>query len=278
MSTACNTGRSIDQAAISFYELDRLCGGRPGKTDVPCPLCGPDRKHNANRNRKTLRIWRKDDGFISYVCARCDAKGYAHEPRATKLSLRKTTDEADDRERVERIKRAQALWAQTVPLAGTLGHKYLTEIRGLKIDNLNLEHVLRWHERHRMMIALMTDPLTKEPRGIHRTFLDAEGNKLERKMLGPQGVIRLSPDEQVTQGLGICEGIEDGLAILLSGWAPIWAATCAGAIQRFPLLAGIEALTIFQDDDHAGRAAAIKCAKTWDKARREVFLVEADNG
>ena len=38
-------------------------------------------------------------------------------------------------------------------------------------------------------------------------------------MLGKAGVVRLSSDEDVLEGLGICEGIEDGLAILVSGWA-----------------------------------------------------------
>ena len=38
-------------------------------------------------------------------------------------------------------------------------------------------------------------------------------------MLGSQGVVRLSIDEDVTLGLGICEGIEDGLAVLQLGWA-----------------------------------------------------------
>ena len=87
-------------------------------------------------------------------------------------------------------------------------------------------------------------------------------------MLGSQGVVRVSPDEDVTHGLGIAEGVEDALAILASGWEPVWAATSAGMIERFPVLPGIECLTIFADNDGAGVTAAQACAERW--ADREV--------
>ena len=38
-------------------------------------------------------------------------------------------------------------------------------------------------------------------------------------------------------------------AILLDGWTPVWCVCNAGGIERFPVLSGIEALTIFVDDD-----------------------------
>lgn len=79
----------------------------------------------------------------------------------------------------------------------------------------------------------MTDPVTVEPIGIHHTFLDADGTKVERKMLDRQGIVRLSPDVTVTMGLGLTEGIEDGLAVVVSGWSPVWAAPSDGAIARF---------------------------------------------
>jgi hypothetical protein len=105
----------------------------------------------------------------------------------------------------------------------------------------------------------MTDGVTNKPTGIHRTLLNADGTKRERKMLGTQGVIRLSRDGEVTRGLGIAEGVEDGLRILLSGWRPVWAATSAGGIERFPVLSGIECLTVFADDGKAGMEAAQAC-------------------
>ena len=153
-----------------------------------------------------------------------------------------------------------------MPLASTLGERYFIEQRKLDVSRLELDHTLRWHEKIRAVVALMSDPLSGNPLGIHRTFLRPDGTKLERKMLGRQGVVRLSPDSEVTMGLGITEGVEDGLAVLLSGWAPVWAATSAGAITNFPVLSGIGALTIFADADRPGIEKAEACASRWGSA------------
>jgi hypothetical protein len=144
----------------------------------------------------------------------------------------------DDQER--RVKTALSLWKASAPLPDTLGSRYFTEHRGFHIGALgDLSHALRWHEGIGAVVALMTNAVTNEPTGIHRTFLNPDGTKRERKMLGKQGVIRLTPDDEVTSGLGLTEGVEDGLAVLLSGWAPVWCATSSGAIERFPPLAAL---------------------------------------
>ena len=130
-------------------------------------------------------------------------------------------------------------WSEAVPIAGTLAERYFVEHRKLDLRHLSeIRHALRWHGGIRAVVGLMTDPVSGEPTGVHRTFVDAGGAKIERKMLGRQGVIRLSLDDSVTTSIGIAEGLEDALAILLSGWSPVWAATSAGAIARFPILAG----------------------------------------
>ena len=141
------------------------------------------------------------------------------------------------------------------------------------MQQLDLAHVLRWHEVFAAIVAMMTDAVTGKPVGVHRTFLTDDGQKRDRKMLGRQGVIRLSPDQDVTEGLGICEGIEDALAVILSGWAPVWAATSCGAIERLPILSGIEALTIFADNDKSGLRAAEACAARWTEAGREASVI-----
>ena len=130
------------------------------------------------------------------------------------------------------------------------------------------------------MIALMRHADTGQPCGVHRTALTPEGEKIDRAMLGSAGVIMLSKSSDVAAGLGIAEGVENALSVLVSGWAPIWAAGSAGAIAKFPLLGGIECLTIFADHDapnertgkRAGLAAADECAQRWSKAGREVFV------
>jgi hypothetical protein len=92
-------------------------------------------------------------------------------------------------------------------------------------------------------------------------------------MLGKQGVIRLSPDEQVTAGLGLSEGIEDGLSVLLGGWTPVWAATSCGAIEHFPVLDEVECLSIFADADGPGLEAADACCTRWLEAGHESIVL-----
>ena len=183
------------------------------------------------------------------------------------------TPPADDAQARKRI--ARQLWSEAKPLGGTLGERYFIEHRKLDVRLLDFAHPLRWHPSRQAIVALMTDAASGEAIGVHRTFLDGDGAKLERKMLGCQGVVRLSPDDTVTMGLGIAEGIEDGLAVVLSGWMPVWAATSAGAIARLSVVNGIEALTIFADADAPGMQAAQTCSARWRAAGREARIVAA---
>ena len=192
-------------------------------------------------------------------------------PRALIAPVAVAAAEGDDVKK--RVELALKIWKVSQPLKATLGWRYFTEHRGLGISALgDLSNALRWHEGFCAVVAPMTDAVTSEPTGVHRIFLNPDGSKLERRMLGKQGVVRLSPDEDVTHGLGIVEGVEDGLAVLLSDWRPIWCATSSGAIARFPVLPSIEVLTIFRDRDDVGKRAAEACAERWTAAGREVFL------
>jgi len=169
---------------------------------------------------------------------------------------------------------ALGIWAMSAPIPGTLGAIYFKQARKLDLTPLgDLHHALRWNQNLGAVIALMTDPITGGPSGIHRTYLNADGTKRDRRMLGRQGVVRLSPDEDVTYGLGIAEGVEDALAILLDHWKPVWAATSAGAIGRFPILNGVETLNIFADNDTAGLRAAELCADRWIAATAEALII-----
>jgi hypothetical protein len=73
-----------------------------------------------------------------------------------------------------RIEYALKLWGESVRLRDTLAWRYFCERRQLHIGVLgSLHHALRWHEQERAVIALMTDPLTNKPTGVHRTFLNS---------------------------------------------------------------------------------------------------------
>ena len=114
-------------------------------------------------------------------------------------------------------------------MPGTLGEVYLTK-RGLVLPpGAEMRFHPRcpreqWHQP--AVVMLLRDIRTNEPRAIERRFLKDDGTKDGKAMsLGPSGgeVWKLSPDEDVTMGLGLAEGHADALAILNDGWSPIWA-------------------------------------------------------
>lgn len=188
----------------------------------------------------------------------------------------------------ERSRYALKIFDQGRDIAGTPGMTYLID-RGIDRERLpgDVGRALRWHRECRWegsttgaIIALLTDAITGEPRAIHRTAVTHAGEKIGKKMLGPAAgcVVRLWPDEAVTTGLVLGEGIETTLVAATriehkaTRLAPAWAACSAGTMERFPPLTGIECLTLLVDNDAngAGQRAAAKCSARWTDAGREV--------
>jgi CHC2 zinc finger/Toprim domain len=186
-------------------------------------------------------------------------------------------------------------WSQGINPSGSIVETYLRSRGDLIIPECA---AIRFHPRCQRgsrdlpggpeywpaMLALMTDPLTGEPVGVHCTFLRPDGSgkaaetrhgdkALKPKMIrGTWGVVRLVADDQIGRALGIAEGIENALtASQAIGWGPVWAAGTQNGIARFPVLPWIEALTIFADADDSGvgLAAARACAERWEDADRE---------
>jgi hypothetical protein len=198
----------------------------------------------------------------------------------------------DKRRQAERLRRAQfdtklwqQIWGEARPAADSPEIAcWLGKARGIDVAALDLDRIeaLRWHpqcplrrERAPAMVTLMTDPVTGEPCGIHRTFLLPDGSgkadlPSQRMMLGMAGVIRLSRDEDIERGLGIAEGIETALAVMANfRWGPIWACGSLDMLASFPVLNGIEYLTVFADGKPHEIAGAYKCAQRWVNAGRE---------
>jgi phage/plasmid primase-like uncharacterized protein len=128
------------------------------------------------------------------------------------------------------------------------------------------------------VVGRVTDAETGEPISLHFTRMSPDGKKVgpdaKRLLAGHRksgGVIRLWPDECVTHGLLIAEGVETALAAA-HGFAPVWAAIDCGNLQNCPVLSGIECLTIAADHDPAGISAAEQCAQRWAAAGREVRI------
>ena len=264
----------MDARAITIALNGRWCG-RYGL--APCPA--HDDRHPSLKVKDDPR---KTDGIDLHCFAGCgwrDVKaalkqqdlisdnGEWRKPLPTKPRAEKDADDVK-----LRIDFALSIWKQSAPLHDTLGEQYFIEHRKLDVRKLDLSHCIRWNDRAAAVIALMRHPMSDSPCGVHRTFLNIDGTKRERKMLGQQGIVKLTSDEEVTLGVGIAEGVEDALAVLLSGWAPMWAATSAGALAKFPIFHGIESLTVFADADEAGLEAAQVCVDRWLAAGREARI------
>jgi hypothetical protein len=184
----------------------------------------------------------------------------------------------------------QRTWATSLPARGSPIEQWFRH-RGIDSTKLDLDCLpLRWAPRCPMgksvahaMVALMTEPITGRPCGIHRTFLVPDGSakafgKDSRMMLGQAGLTRLSPDEDISLGLGVCEGIETGLAILAARWRPVWACGSLGSLREFPVLSGIECLTIFADPKENEVAGARACAARWEAEGREARVYVPPEG
>jgi hypothetical protein len=249
-----------------------LGGDAAGRNRILCPGPGHsrrDRSLSVTFNGDTFVChsfagddWRECRDHIKVILGLSDD---APRPANDNTPIIDTTVLLDEQRRIDDAAR---LWASSIPLAGTLAERYLAS-RGLTYDG----EEIRYRPGDRSMIAMMTDAITGEPCGVHRTFLDADGRKINKKMRGRArgAVVRLSADEGVTLGLAIAEGIETALAV---PFRPVWACLSAGGIAGFPVLNGIECLTIFADNDASGTglAAARTCAERWHAAGREAVI------
>jgi putative DNA primase/helicase len=204
------------------------------------------------------------------------------------------------RERVAFVsKKIEAIVHELVPLCGTPAQRYLREARGIDVtaigDVLKRRDAVGWHpavlfkdpghdldgRRLGCIIGVMTDAVTAKPTGaITRTYLDANGRKIGKaRTLGrPAGIVRLSSDEDVLGGLHLAEGLETGLSAISIGLRPLWATGSTSFLKVFPLLCGIEALSIVADHDvnGAGEKAARKLELRYRRAGREARIFRSD--
>jgi hypothetical protein len=178
---------------------------------------------------------------------------------------------------------ALSLWTAAQPITGTIAETYLTKTRRLILPDDMSPRALRFHPACPFgtgtltpcLLALFRDIRTDEPRAIHRTSLTPDARKIDRKMLGPTrgAAIKISDDADVTMGIVVGEGIESTIAGMMRGFGPAWALGSAGAIGAFPVLAGIDAVTVLGEPDVANSTAFNACAERWLAAEREAYRV-----
>ena len=287
-------------SAFDLRSLARALGGEIVGGEVLAP--GPG--HSPRDRSLSVKVSASSpDNFMAHSFAGDDwreCRDYVRE----RLGLRRETErrrepakrepDPDDVVRRERTRTYIAdLVAELRPIRGTPGESYLHEAR--RIETRSIADVLRhvdaigWHpgvrfnqDGHELhgrrlgcIVAIMTDAETaKRTGGISRTYV-YKGEKIGKaKGLGPAGVVRLSPDDEVTGGLHIAEGLETALAAMPVGLRPMWSAGSTSILSKMPVVSGIEAITILADHDAngAGERAARELQERWTEAGREARL------
>lgn len=266
-----------------------------GRHRLKCPACGKPAASD-----KTFGVTVDNTGFVAQ-CFRCGHVEFAREKGSSSGRLKYVPPPKPAPRPLSDY--WQEVWRRTQPITvESIAGQYLAARRCV-IPPADTTH-LRWSPSLKhpsgyqgpALVALVTDAVTAEPRTIHRTWVRADGQKADikawcnehdiqpdctapRLLAGGQdkagGVCRLWPDEAVTTGLGVAEGIESALS-LAHGYAPVWSCIDAGNLKDFPLLAGVETLVIARDIDPSGtgQKAAHELAMRWHQAGREVFITD----
>lgn len=275
----------VAAVGLSFNEVVTLTGGRLGRIDIACPICGPGRRSSRNRARAVLRIWRPVPQWAGYHCARCGLSGYARDGGADVepggiVQVRASIEEREEAHQRRQRETARWLWRQRRPAAGTVVERYLRELRGYggPIPS-TIGFVPPKNEHPPTMIAAFGIPDEIEPgvlgelpqeriAGIHLTRLlpDGSGKAAEscRLMIGSSAgtPIVIAPPNDLL-GLAITEGVETALAVFEALGLGVWA---AGSASRMPALADlvpawVDTLDVFGEDDEAGRVGALELAR-----------------
>jgi hypothetical protein len=285
--------------APGLDDLRPLVGNRLGRHDVPCPVCGPTRRAPRNKIREVLRIWVLSPDFMSFVCARCDLRGYARDPNGQQVdraALERARSEAAEMRRVETIRRlgiSRYLWNRRRDPRRTVVETYLREPRGIACVIPATIGFLPPRGRHGpAMISAFGMAIEAEPGvlampddavvGVHVTRLLPDGSgKDDREGEAKITIghcygspIVLAPPNDLL-GLSIAEGIEDGLSVHQATGLGAWA---AGTANRLPKLAPaipwyIDGTTVVQDDDPDGRRYAEQLVEAIRQRRMRARLV-----
>jgi hypothetical protein len=245
----------------------------------PCPRCGGNDRFSAHIGDQVFNCrgcGGKGRGTVDLVMF-LDGSGFKEAvatlagiaPERTVCNIAKQPDLVAKQPKEElpsgTEKLALALWRAAVDPRGTIVHCYL-EHRALDLPDEVAGEAIRFHsacpmgeESHPAMVCLVRNILTNERQAIHRTALTADGTAIKRNgktfrmSLGPVrgGAVKIDPDEDVTQGLCIGEGVETCLAGRQMGLRPVWSAVNTSGVANFPVLPGVVGLHILRDNDTA---------------------------
>jgi putative DNA primase/helicase len=236
------------------------------------------------RERLGLPQWEPGDEQDRRVDA---ARVHRFDVTATDWESTKRPRTEDD---LTRIERAAAIWNEAEDPRGTLGQHYLNHHRKLELDDDLAGGILRFHpacpwrnensgktDRLPALIAAFRNIDDGTITGIQRVALDSSGAKIGRRMLGivHRAAIMLDP---IGSELAIGEGIETSMAARQLGIKPTWALGSTGTIAGFPVIDGVNKLTILGETGQASADAVKFCARRWRRAGRRVCVAMPDIG
>jgi hypothetical protein len=259
--------------AFAWNDVERITKGQLGRTvRSVCPFCSGSRR-TINRRKPVFAVKLKEPDFAIYNCLHCGESGYIHPQKSAVIDLaerKQQRAQAERREREDKQRRTSAalkLWNERKPFRGSPAETYLRDTRGLGnwLEAFDLDQSLGFHpacpfdgdQRSPCMIALVRNIENDEPQAIHRTALKLgpRPERIERMCLGPVagGAVKLSLDGDVTHGLLIAEGIETTLsASLMLKFRPCWSVLSRSGFANFPILSGVEWVTVAVDNDESG--------------------------
>lgn len=167
-------------------------------------------------------------------------------------------------------RRAQNLWDEALPIAGTPAQAYLLR-RAIPLTPSALRYQPRTPLgrgklavfRPAMLAAIHEDDRLV---ALQRTFLDGHEPRRARDLANPRrslaqpgrGAVLLAP---ATEVLGLAEGLESALSAMILLGIPVWATLGS---ERFPHVAvpkTVTRLILLPDNDRAGRIGAAKASE-----------------
>jgi putative DNA primase/helicase len=185
-----------------------------------------------------------------------------------------------------KITKALSIWHAALSCVGTPVENYLATRGCFPNSPAWLTDAVRFHlncpmgtETVPAMVSLMRDPLTGEPTGVHRTALkdDGSGKRTVAEGMSAKMMLGRAKGAAVmlcarTPCMGIAEGIETALSAQKLFGMPVWACLSAQTIAGFPIIKGLNHLTIFADHDQAGIEAAKTSARRHQREGVEVEI------
>jgi len=196
-----------------------------------------------------------------------------------------------EQDEIQRINWARNIWREAKEPRGTIAEQYLTQHRKLALDASLCGPVLRYHPscpfrdentgqmiKVTALVAAFRSIDDNTVTGIHRIALNPDGSKIGRSMLGivKRAAVKLAMPDNGT--LAISEGIETAMAAMQLGFRPAWAAGSAGLVSRFPIIDGIQQLTLLGENNTASANAVEICGERWQSAGRGMRVVLPDDG